>query len=98
VDGLNVRAVDEWMPVEAAMSAHLRLVANNRISGTRVRVDGRALHALADRLTEEIQCGRREAAHVLASRQHLSPFGVAIVATWMVKAGVSEAEIIGVVA
>jgi alkylhydroperoxidase family enzyme len=79
------------------MKTHLKLVSDNPIPGSNFRPDGRALHQLADRLTEEIHAGHPEDAHFLASLQKLSPFGVAVVATWMAKAGVSEAEILEVV-
>ena len=79
------------------MSAHLKLVSDNPTPLPRVRPDGRALHRLADRLTEEVQAGHPELAQVVASFQHLSPFGVAIVATWMTRAGLSETEILDVV-
>jgi hypothetical protein len=83
--------------MEGIMTTHLKLVSDNPISASGGRLDGRALHQLADRLTEEIQTGHSKVARVLASLEHLSPFGVAIVATWMTKAGLSEAEILEVV-
>lgn len=79
------------------MTAHLRLVSDNPLSGPSGRPDGLALHRLADMLTAEIRAGHYEVAHRLVSRQKLSPFGVAIVATWLTKAGVSEVEILDVV-
>ena len=79
------------------MNTPLKLVSDNRILVPSVRLNGRELHQLADRLTEEVQAGHVEVAHVLASVQRLSPFGIAVIATWMTKAGLSEAEIMGVV-
>jgi len=78
------------------MTAHLRLVSDNPDPWPSVRLDARALHRLADRLTAEIRAGHYEAAHRLVFRQKLSPFGVAIVATWMNKAGLGEGEILDV--
>jgi hypothetical protein len=91
-------AVKEGITGQTSMSAHLKLVSDNPTPPLRIRPDGRALHRLADRLTEEIQAGHPELAQVVASFQHLSPFDVAIVATWMTKAGLSETEILEVVA
>lgn len=78
------------------MNTHLKLVSENEISTPNARLDGRALHRLADRLTEEVHAGRYEVAHLLASLQKLSPFGIAIVATWMTRAGLSESDILNV--
>ncbi len=79
------------------MKTNLKLVSDNPISVSSTRLDGRALHQLADVLTEEVRAGRYELAHFLASLHKLSPFAIAVVATWMVKAGLSEAEILNVV-
>ncbi len=79
------------------MNTHLKLVSDNKSHAVRGRLDGRALHQLADRLTEEVRANRYEVARLLASLHNLSPFGIAIVATWMTKAGLSEADILTVV-
>lgn len=79
------------------MNAHLKLVADNPVSAPTGRLSGRELHLLADMLTAEVQAGRSEAARFLASLQKLSPFGIALIATWMTRAGLSEAEILDVV-
>lgn len=79
------------------MSTHLRLVADNPSSISQPRLDGRALHDLADRLTAQVQAGHANYAQVLVSLQKLSPLGIATIATWMVRAGLSEAEILNVV-
>lgn len=79
------------------MNAHLKLVSDHPVPAPSVRPDGRALHQLADRMTAEVLAGHSEAAHALASLQNLSPFGIAIVATWMAKAGLSEREILNTV-
>lgn len=79
------------------MNTHLKLVADNPVSAPPGRLNGRELHQLADMLTSEVQAGRSEAARFLASLQKLSPFGIAVIATWMTRAGLSEAEILEVV-
>lgn len=82
------------------MNNHLKLVSHNPdkpASSPIARLDGRALHSLADMLTAEVQAGHSDLAHVLASLQRLSPFAIAVVASWMTRAGLSEAEILKVV-
>ncbi len=79
------------------MNTHLKLVSDNQSPVPRGRPDARTLHQLADKLTEEVQAGHYEVARVLASFYELSPFGIAIIATWMTKAGLSEVDILKVV-
>jgi hypothetical protein len=79
------------------MSTHLKLVADNPRLIARPRLDGRGLHDLANRLTEQVKAGHPNYAQVLASLQNLSPFAIATVATWMARAGLSETEILQVV-
>lgn len=79
------------------MNAHLKLVSDHPVAASSVRPNGQALHQLADRMTAEVQAGRFEVARALVSPQNLSPFGIAIVATWMAKAGLSEGEILNAV-
>lgn len=79
------------------MNVHLKLVSDHPRSTPRARLDGPALHRLADELTEEIQAGHSSIAHALASFQNLSPFAIAIIATWMTRAGISGAEILDAV-
>jgi hypothetical protein len=52
---------------------------------------------LADVLTEEVKAGRPDVARFLASIPGLSPFAIAVVASWMTKAGLSETQILNVV-
>jgi hypothetical protein len=52
---------------------------------------------LADRLTERERTGQHERARELAAQQCLSPIAIATVATWMARAGLSEAEILRVI-
>jgi hypothetical protein len=80
------------------MTAHLKLVSDHPISTSNVRLDGLALHRLADRLTNDIKSGHVELAHAVASLQKLSPFAIAIIATWMARAGLSERDILKAVA
>ncbi len=79
------------------MNTHLKLVADNPDLISRPRLDGRGLHELADRLIEQVRAGHANYAQVLASFQNLSPLAIATVATWMARAGLSEAEILKVV-
>lgn len=79
------------------MNTHLRLVSANSIPERHMRLDGQALHQLADRMTAEIRTGHFEIAHQLATFHQLSPFGIAIVARRMTQAGVSEEDILGTV-
>jgi hypothetical protein len=80
------------------MSAQLRLVAANPNPEPRQRMTGVALHRLADCLTTQVQIGNSDAAHRIAADEHLSPLGIAVVATWMCRAGLTEDQIIRVVA
>lgn len=78
------------------IATHLKLVTGNPAATSGTRPDGRELHQLADRLIEAVRAGCQESAQDLVSRYELSPFGVAAVATWMSRAGLSEAEILAV--
>lgn len=89
---------NKFTATETAMPAHLKLVSQNPIAPSHGRLDGLALHRLADRLTKEIKGGHAEMAHALASLQNLSPFAIAIIATWMARAGLSERDILKAVA
>ena len=80
------------------MNAHLKLVSDNPVFVSGARLNGRALHQLADMLTEEVRAGRYDLARFLASLHKLSPFAIAVVATWMTRAGLSEADILSIVA
>jgi len=82
---------------EKNMSAQLVLASVNTNPVLQSRLDGRALHDLADRLTEQVQAGHPELAQVIPAFENLSPFGIAIVATWMSRAGLSEKQILEVV-
>lgn len=79
------------------MGAALKLVSDNPRLASRARHDGRSLHRLADCLTERVRTGQHERARELAALQCLSPIAIATVATWMARAGLSEAEILRVI-
>jgi hypothetical protein len=78
------------------MSASLRLVASNTHPTGHRRVDAATLHRLADHLTAQVQAGNDRLAHALVVNEHLNPLGVAAVATWMSRAGLSESQILAV--
>jgi hypothetical protein len=80
------------------MKPRLRLVADNPNPVRRSRPDGRSLRRLADRLTEQVQCGNTRFAHLLAVGEHLNPLDIAVVASQMYRAGLTEDQIIAVVA
>lgn len=79
------------------MSAQLALASVNPNPILHSRLDGPALHDLADRLTEQVQAGHPELAQVIAAFENLNPLGIAVVATWMSRAGLSEEQILEVV-
>jgi hypothetical protein len=83
--------------MEAMMNTHLKLVSDNPVSVSSARLNGQALHQLADVLTEEVRAGHYDLARFLAAFHKLSPFAIAVIATWMTRAGLSEAEILNVV-
>lgn len=80
------------------MNTQLRLVADNPHVVSRDRADGTALRQLAERLILAVRVGGAEAARRAAASERLSPIGIAAVAAWMVRAGVSEREILRVIA
>lgn len=79
------------------MNTHLKLVSDHPVSAPTARLNGRELHQLADMLINEVKAGRLEVARFLASLQRLSPFAIAVIATWMTKAGLDETQILNVV-
>jgi hypothetical protein len=80
------------------MSTQLRLVAVNPNPVRRQQVTAVGLHVLADHLTTQVRLGNADVAHVIAAHERLNPLGIAVVATWMSRAGLSEDQIIRVVA
>lgn len=79
------------------MANHLRLVSTNPDLPTGGHVDGRTLHRLADGLIALVKSGELGLARTTVAMQHLSPFGIAIVARWMVRSGLTEEQILQVV-
>lgn len=78
------------------MSAKLRLVSDNPNPVVHQRFDGYVLRYLADRLTEHVKAGFTGCAKAVAEIQHLSPMEKAVIASWMARAGLSEAKILAV--
>lgn len=75
------------------MAAALKLVSYNPNPLPHARLDEKTLHSLADQLTAQVRAGRNERGSA-ASAYRLSPFDIAIVATWMAKAGLGEEQIL----
>ena len=80
------------------MTSPLKLVAVNNQPEKRERLTARGLHQLADQFIRDVRAGRIAKARGVASERHLPPIGIAAVAMWMARAGMSEAEILSVVA
>lgn len=80
------------------MKPRLRLVADNPDPVRRTHPDGRSLFRLADRLTDQVRRGNTRFAHQVAVGEHLNPLGIAVVASRMYRAGLTEDQIIAVVA
>ena len=78
------------------MGAQLKIVAGNP-SACGTHLNGRELHTLADDLTKQVRTGNTLLAHRIASRAHLNPLNISILATWMSRSGLSEEQILQVV-
>ena len=78
------------------MGTQLRLIASNpqRAAGHHHAVA--ALHALALCLVRHVQNDRARIAHAIAEAEALTPIEIGIVSTWMVQAGIVEAQILSV--
>lgn len=79
------------------MASGLQLVWDNPRPQPRLRHDLKMLRLLADTLAGSIRSGHLDGARRIASIHHLSPLAMAVVATRMFRAGISEAEILQVV-
>jgi hypothetical protein len=79
------------------MGAKLRLVSDNPHPVSGHRLDGAGLHGLANRLMDHVAAGFTGFAHAVVETEHLSPMDTAVIATWMVRAGLSEAQILAVI-
>lgn len=80
------------------MRPHLRLIASNpqRVAGHHHA--GAALHSLALCLARHVHNGKAGVAHTIAAAEALTPIEIGIVSTWMVQAGIVEAQILSVLA
>lgn len=79
------------------MKNALRVVAGNPESTSKGRIDAHSLHRLANQFLRDIRAGRLVKARGIIAESRLSPIGIAAIATWMTRAGASEAEILSVV-
>lgn len=80
------------------MTAHLRLASSNSHPAPGRKLSLAALHTLADRLIRQVRAGKAVQAHATIANEHLSPLGIAVLATWLYRAGLSEDQILDVVA
>lgn len=79
------------------MTAQLRVVAENPSVVRGKHFSSKDLFWLADRLTELVSVGNPLEAHLLASRAHLNPLNISVLATRMSRSGLSEDQILQVV-
>ena len=79
------------------MGTQLKIVAGNPAVVRGAHLSSRDLHGLADSLTNLVQAGCPQIAHTVASRAHLNPLNISVLATWMSRAGLSERQILQVV-
>jgi hypothetical protein len=81
------------------MSAQLQLVVVNQPPPKRARHhDAIELRQLASRLSGHVRSGYVGFAHAAVQNEALSPIEVGIVATWMFRSGLSESQILAVMA
>ena len=80
------------------MSANLRLVVNQPSRHATRRHDGGELRCLSKRLMEHIRSGYVGFAHALVENEHLLPIERGLIATWLIQSGVSESQILTVMA
>jgi hypothetical protein len=83
---------------ENSMGVKLRVIAGNPSVVRGPHLNGRELHWLADSLTTQVQAGNTFLAHLIASRANLNPLNISVLATWMSRSGLSEHQILEVVA
>lgn len=79
------------------MKAQLRLASNNSHPTPGRKLSIAALHQLAERLTGQVRSGNALQAHAAITNENLHPLGIAVVATSMYRAGLSEDQIIAIV-
>jgi hypothetical protein len=80
------------------MGTQLRLIASNPQRTAGHHHAGAALHALALCLARHVRSGKPRIAHAVAKAEALTPIEIGIVSTWMVQAGIVEAQILSVLA
>ena len=80
------------------MGTPLRVITGNPAVVRRAHLNGRELHGLADNLSRQVQAGNTMAARLVASRADLNPLSISVLATWMTRSGLSEEQILQVVA
>lgn len=80
------------------MQAQLRLASSNAHPAPGRKLSIVALHRLAERLIGQVRTGKAAQAHAMIAKERLSPLGIAVLATWMYRAGLSEGQILEVVA
>jgi hypothetical protein len=80
------------------MCAQLKVIPCNPTAVRGQHLNGKELHWLADSLTDLVRTGNPQLAQLIASRAHLNPLNISMLATWMSRAGLSEDQILQVVA
>lgn len=92
--GNDVERVEDQ---ETIMQAQLRLASSNSNPTPGRKLSIAALHQLAERIIGQVRNGKNRQAHAAITKAHLHPLGIAVVATWMYRAGLSEDQIIAIV-
>jgi hypothetical protein len=90
-------AVNGVSDQETIMKAKLRLASNNTHPAPGRKISIAALHQLAERLIGQVRKGNSRQAHAAITDEHLNPLGIAVIATWMYRAGLSEDQILAIV-
>lgn len=80
------------------METRLKVIAGNPAAVRGAHLNGKELHWLADSLTSLVLTGSPQVAHRIASRVRLNPLSISLLATWMSRSGLSEEQILQVVA
>jgi hypothetical protein len=80
------------------MRAQLKVIAGNPAAVRGAHLNGKELHWLADSLTSLVQTGNSQVAQQIASRVQLNPLNISVLTTWMNRSGLSEEQILQVVA
>jgi hypothetical protein len=80
------------------MGTPLRVITGNPAVVRRAHLNGQELRGLADNLSKQVHAGNTMAARLVASRADLNPLSISVLATWMTRSGLSEEQILQVVA